>query len=642
MNYKDWGDRCADGELFARSNAVIDGVVAGTAITSYILSLAFPIASAATGIMSVLLPILWPPTAGNPGTSDAQFTWKQMMLAVEELINNAITAEAKRDAIDALENLQTSVNAYNQAVCNFQNNPGNDIYKLPVQRAFENADRQASQAINHLNDNPPTHAVQFLPSYAQAANIHLLLLRDVVQYGESWGFTSTQVQQYYDNPPPRPGNPGMKQRLSQYTDYCVRWYNTGLQQQYNTGNWNKFNDFRRDMTIMVLDIVSLWPTYDPKIYAVPTKSELTRTVYTPLIGYSGSRDSPNVPINIAEGSLVDIPRLFKWLRELQVDARETINALNITGRKLIFQNTLNNELWEGGYRGNPGITTETLTIPSPQSNDDVWKITTNASNPYIQGVLYIKGWDFSFTQSSDQSIYPRTYQTEKIRSGLPCRGYFPAPCAPCDPNNLCSVEIPNRSVPCDEKNLYSHRFSYFGAGHSADAQALSYFSYGWTHVSADANNLIDPYKITQIPAVKGSSIWNGATVIKGPGSTGGDLVQLPIRTSMHLEVTIPGFDEDIVSYYSIRIRYASSQATSLGVQFEGEIEEGSRLVELPATYSGGDLTYNTFGYQFATEVTSHSDSQRGTIILNHVGPSGPNIIIDKIEFVPQKGSVEEY
>ncbi|MGG1149822.1 insecticidal delta-endotoxin Cry8Ea1 family protein, partial [Bacillus wiedmannii] len=652
MNYKDWLNRCAvgeSGELFGDSNALRDGTVTSVTILSVILSVSFPVASAAVGIIAVVLPFLWPEQAGTPGTSEAQFTWEQLMDAVEELINNAIATEAKRDAIDALENLQTSVNDYYRAVCNLKTDPDMNSYKERVRITFIAVDQKARDTINRLNDNPPTHAVQFLPSYAQAANLHLLLLRDVVQYGESWGFTAVEVQQYFSNTT-GVGNPGMLQLLAIYTDYCVRWYNTGLRQQYDTGDWNKFNNFRRDMTIMVLDIVSLWQTYNPKLYAVPTKSQLTRTVYTPLLGFTDPYGTGFTPIQVIEAAVTDVPRLFTWLRELSIDKNidpfpgrpiEPSQPGYFTGRRIVFQNTLDSTLFEGGYRGNPGELRETLTIPSPELGDDVWRITTKDTILSALEGRDIKSWSFSLTKSPDQSLYGGTYSTNSVLTGLPCNNSVSGPCNPCNP---CRIESPNMNVPCNDKNLYSHRFSYMGAGtiYVIGKNYLAYFSYGWTHVSADANNLIDPEKITQIPAVKGSSIWNGATVIKGPGSTGGDLVQLPIRTSMHLEVTLPAFDEDIVASYSVRIRYASSQSTNLGVQFEGEIEQGSRLVELPATYSGGDLTYNTFGYQFALGITSHSESQRGTIILNHVGPSGPNIIIDKIEFVPQKVSVTEY
>ncbi|PEA06278.1 hypothetical protein [Bacillus cereus] len=65
---------------------------------------------------------------------------------------------------------------------------------------------------------------------------------------------------------------------------CVRWYNTGLQEQYDTRYWSKFNNFRTTMTISVLDTVAVWPTFNPKLYTLPTKSQLTRMVYTQKVG----------------------------------------------------------------------------------------------------------------------------------------------------------------------------------------------------------------------------------------------------------------------------------------------------------------------------------------------------------------------
>ncbi|PGM87574.1 insecticidal delta-endotoxin Cry8Ea1 family protein, partial [Bacillus cereus] len=622
------------------SNNVRNALIIGTGISWAVLGVAGPYASVAAGILNVIIPYLWPE---DVETTQPQFSWDQLMEATVELINKAIAEEAKRDAIDALQILEINVNHYNTALCNYRQNPDKDIYKSTLRNAFTNVEIKAREAISKLDDNPATHAIQFLPSYAEAANIHLLLLRDVVQHGESWGFTSIQVQQYYDNPPGRPGNPGMKQLVGPYTDYCVRWYNAGLQEQYQTGDWNKFNNYRTMMTVTMLDIVSFWPNYDPIVYPILPKSELTRTVYTPLLGYSGNLLNPQIPIATAESNLVDIPRLFPWLRELRIDSKTRPGGFGtyISGRQPVIQYTLGNEQMEGGFRGELGETRETLRIPSPQDKDDVWRICTTYACHGVEGgsAPLVYGWSFAFTKSADQALYDQSPMPGPM--GLPCIKRTSDPCDPCSP---CEKELPNLSIPCNDKNLYSHRFSYLGAGFEYSPifgySALWYFSYGWTHVSADPNNLIDLEKVTQIPAVKANLLTGNARVIKGPGSTGGDLVELSSGTEqkrIDIPVTIPAGARS----YRIRIRYASDMNTNLLVFLSTTFDEFTA----PATTTNmTNLTYNKFGYLETIDYLSDQATDFAeTLRIYATGSNDSGIfLLDKIEFIPIEGSVEVY
>ncbi|ANN35782.1 hypothetical protein A9498_30930 (plasmid) [Bacillus thuringiensis serovar coreanensis] len=198
MSYKDWMRMCADGTvLSSSSSSVRDAVITGTAIVSTLVGISFPIAGAAIGILSSILPFLWPEDAGAPGTIQAQFTWNQLMNAVEELIDEKILDLVRRDAIATLQKLQSSVRDYQQAICNLKRDPNNELYKADVRREFNDAEDQAKFAIIDLKKQG--YEIPLLASYAQAANLHLLLLRDVVRNGISWGFSPLEVQQYYNN-----------------------------------------------------------------------------------------------------------------------------------------------------------------------------------------------------------------------------------------------------------------------------------------------------------------------------------------------------------------------------------------------------------------------------------------------------------
>ncbi|PEA02504.1 insecticidal delta-endotoxin Cry8Ea1 family protein [Bacillus cereus] len=637
MHYKDWMDMCADGEsgkTFA-DLTVQEGVTIAVSIAAAILSVPFPVTAAGLSIISLLVPYWWPETAVTPGTPSAQVTWEKFMSAAENLSNTQIVASKRSDAIARWQGIQTLGRDYFQAQCDWLQDQNNELKKSKLREAFDDFE-------DYLKVSMPFFRAQgfeipMLAMYAQAANMHLLLLREVVQNGVGWGFQQYEVDRYYSNTDPFLGNPGLLQLLEGYTDYCVQWYNAGLRQQYenNRYNWDAFNDFRRDMIIMVLDIVSLWPTYDPKRYPLPTKSQLTRTVYTDLVGFSGNSEYLQIDIERAEQALVQKPGLFTWLRELSFELGPLSRINFVRGRQIVFNYTGSSDRYEE-TKGNPGETRETVVIPAPDVGDDIWRISTQVNTYQIPNATFVRGWNFSFTQSLDQKIAWRTeYSPEIVMQGLSCHGPSVSSCNLCISNSPCRSITPNYSSPCDDKLVYSHRFSYLGAGLKSDLTTLIYFSYGWTHVSADANNLIDPKKITQIPAVKGDYLGRNARVIKGPGSTGGDLVQLSDGTergTLGMKLTKPPGSHS----YRVRIRYASNTRTQLEIIWGEDYDS----VIVPATTTDiTNLTYNKFGY-FEIRVFSYNSSSEEEDLIR-VDATG-SFILDKIEFIPIEGSVDEY
>ncbi|MEH7219915.1 insecticidal delta-endotoxin Cry8Ea1 family protein, partial [Bacillus toyonensis] len=656
MNYKEWMDRCTNGEsidVFGdTAGAVRNTLIIGTGVAWALLGL-IPVvggpASAIAGLFNVLLPYWWPEQAGPPGTPQAQYTWKQLMAGAEDITNKKIQESAKSYATAQWQRVQTYQADFTQARCDWIQDRNNEIKKSRLQDAFDdfNDELQGSMPFFRVQG----FEVQMLSMYAQAANMHLLLLRDVVQNGLSWGFLQSEVDRYYLNPQ---GNQGLLQLLGTYTNYCIDWYNKGLQEQYATGDWNKFNNFRTTMTIAVLDTVSVWPTFDPRQYALPTKSQLTRMVYTPRVGDTARSYRPSQPINAQENSIVSIPRLFAWLREVEASTpRETPgSSYSMIWYKQTFQNTLGGSQWSisKGTTSADDVRTM-LTIPSPQFQDDVLKIKNRFYNylgPFDD--YTVDKWTFSLTHSADQNFEMNPYASDITRLyGLPCRGQDSGICEPCDEEHPCINEPPNTTMPCEDKQLYSHRLSYIGAGENTYSKNnLTYFGYGWTHVSADAHNLVDVKKITQIPAVKGSSISGDARVIKGSGSTGGDLIKLSTGGSVTVKVTMPISVSKQTQWYQIRMRYANDETNLLRLVVKSDFEEWSRVQQLPGTYLGEELIFQSFAYRNLVDgIATYEEKYILELTLENLGNPNDidintNLLIDKIEFIPIEGSVGEY
>nr|AGU13850.1 pesticidal protein [Bacillus thuringiensis] len=649
MNYKDWMNRCANGELgelFVDSDAVRNGIVAGLGVTSFVLSIGFPAAAAAVGIISVLLPLLWPDQAGPPGTTEAQFTWDQWITAGEELAAQTVSTSVKDRAIDTTRILQSRMRDYQQAICNLQTDPDNEEYKADVRREFNDAEDQAKDAVIQFGNL--NYAIPLLADYAEAANLHLLLLRDVVKFGEIWGFTALQVQQYYSNT--GVGNPGMKQLLATYTDHCVRYYKEGLEKRYATGNWNAFNDYRRTMTIMVMDIVSLWPTYDSRVYTLPTKSQLTRTVYTPFVL---SYPTPNLPlISEIESQVVVPPSLFSWLFLIESYTEKAAQDKEcLTGQRQAFAYTTGRDLFQE-FKGNLNGTYRGQLVAEPGLGQYVWAIELYGSGYLWDGYPYLHNlgfFNFKLTNSEDQKIH---VSPGDIVDGT--TAILGLPCKPnnndCDPCNPCNTLPINLSNPCNDISLYSHRFSYLGTYPAPPVNNWSptnigNFSFGWTHISADYENQIDAEKITQIPAVKADGMGSTVKIIKGDGSTGGDLVQLGQGPShaTFLKIPMGGIAQ---KGYQLRIRYALSAREDSELVVERLVGNRGDMVRdyyastwMTPTYSGDPLqvNYDSFGYATFESLLPPTPYSNWELIF-----AGDTALIDKIEFIPIEGSVEEF
>ncbi|PGO69427.1 hypothetical protein CN980_21465, partial [Bacillus cereus] len=624
MNYKDWIDmyeRSTNGNMLLQNMGATLGVA--LAVTAFILSVSFPVASAAVGIVSLLMPMYWPSSSGN-----SQDVWKNFMDSAEALMDQKIAYQKRQSAVLQLQVVQSRLKDYQQAVCNLKRDPNNENYKSLVRDAFDDADDSLKEIM--INFGAESDEVLLLNSYAQAANLHLLLLRDVVKFGRDWGMKELQVEQYYDNPPNRPGNPGMVQLLAIYTDHCTRWYQEGAQVQYNTLDWNKFNDYRRDMTIMVLDIVSIWPTYDPFYYEYPAKIQLTRKVYTRVFG-----EYPKNRIDEVEW-MVPTPRLFLWLDKLTFYRRneELGQYAGITQR---FKTTFDSQSLDY-TQGMQTDLFDVVEINSGQINNrlslnGVWK-TSNVLGQY-SGAATVQTFSFYLLQSEDPYnpiTLGNVYNTiSNTTYGLPCStnttGCTSNPCEPCN------LSTSQESV-CDIPGRITHTLATVNCG--GWYENLRYFAYSWAHISVTVNNVITPSKtITQIPAVKAYNTTGN--VISGTQSTGGDLVELPANSSLQMILThLPG---DKISGYRMRIRYAAKQPVTILVGHSSDFGEKLSSFELPATYSGGSLTYNAFGYKETLTILSQQVEYIGFVGFRSTNAT---VIIDKIEFIPIEGSVEEY
>ncbi|MGE6553441.1 insecticidal delta-endotoxin Cry8Ea1 family protein [Bacillus mycoides] len=452
--------------------------------------------------------------------------------------------------------------------------------------------------------------ILLLPSYAQAANLHLLLLRDANLYGREWGIISPTIDY----------KQLLLNSIREYTNHCVHWYQQGLNQIRANGtsaqNWLNFNRFRREMTLSVLDLIAIFPTYDPESYPLPTQIELSRLVYTDPTGYINFSNQSNTlwswffRSNWAdmENRAILLPMLSSELSRLEIFTNRYRNP--ITYHREYWSGTISWLLRTGGNEiGIASGSRQGAATIFNMHNVDIFRVDLTVHRNSSGPVYGVHRSEFTGVDTLNRArrtfLYNRPYgggQTQNV-----------------------SLTFPGTSVPEGNQSDYSHKLAAvvrvgLTGGASNDSGVLSH---AWAHKSLNRQNIIDSNRITQIPAVK-TSFSSNCTVIPGPGFTGGDLVRLDANGRFDIQVQLPTTQRN----YRIRLRYASASTGSINIVFSG----ASHPSTLPSTTSSlNNLQYENFRY-FDVIGTFVSSLGKALSISNLT--MNANVVIDKIEFIP--------
>nr|AAO39720.1 insecticidal crystal protein [Bacillus thuringiensis] len=589
-------------------------VQTGISIAGRILGvLGVPFAGQLASFYSFIVGELWP---------KGRDQWEIFMEHVEQLVRQQITANARNTALARLQGLGDSFRAYQQSLEDWLENRNDARTRSVLYTQY------IALELDFLNAMPlfaiREQEVPLLMVYAQAANLHLLLLRDASLYGREFGLTSQEIQRYYER---------QVERTRDYSDHCVQWYNTGLNNLRGTNaeSWVRYNQFRRDLTLGVLDLVALFPSYDTRTYPINTSAQLTREVYTDAIGATGVNMASmnwynnNAPsFSAIETAVIRSPHLLDFLEQLKI--------FSASSR---WSNTRHMTYWRGhtiqsrpirgalitSTHGNTNTSINPVTFQFPSR--DVYRTESYAGvllwGIYLEPIHGVPTVRFNFR--NPQNTFERgtaNYSQPYESPGLQLKDS--------------ETELPPETTERPNYESYSHRLSHIGI---ILQTRLNVPVYSWTHRSADRTNTISSDSITQIPLVKSFNLNSGTSVVSGPGFTGGDI----IRTNVNGSVLSMGlnFNNTSLQRYRVRVRYAASQTMVLRVTVGGSttFDQG-----FPSTMSANEsLTSQSFRFaEFPVGISASGSQTAGISISNNAGRQ--TFHFDKIEFIPITATFE--
>lgn len=531
---------------------------------------------------------------------------------VEALINQRIEQLVRNTALGAINGISDAQRTYLNRLSDWNNNP-NQLTGQRVNDAFNTVN---TLCYNALAQNASLAAVGFetilLPNYAAAATIHLLVLRDAVLYRDRW-----------ISSPRSTGDPDydtFKYRLERYTNHCVTWYNEGLNRlpRSSRHDWVRFNNYRRDMTLSVLDLVAFFQVYDPVLYPRGTDVTLSRIIYTDYIDLF-----TNIPpdFNFIE-SMALRPHRSSSLSELDIFTAYYHGPTNARSREYWSGNV--NRLDNGvsnsyGYRHNDRALSDTFLR---MRNIDITSVDMTLHAPRFGVLERVRG----LNRAIFIGVNTQTNQRTTLSYDRPVsEGQF----------NLWNHTV---SLPGDPSQQpgplnYTHKLYHMMTRHHSTFNVReALFLHAWAHKSLTHQNRFTGNNITQIPAVKTESSSGDRAILRGPGSTGGDVVRLDNSTTGLFYALTRGDSQVATTNFIIRVRYASTTSNTLVLDLNGSAVQHHPVKS--TVQSGGSLTnlrHQDFGY-----ATFSGNFILGTNPRLGIFRDFPNteLVIDKIELIP--------
>jgi len=232
-------------------------------------------------LLSGLCNILWP--------TNNQDVWNEIESQVEQLMNEEISQVVYGAVTDQLQGLENSTSLYLEAL----NNGSTET----IAQQWITTRNSFVVALPYFQSSG--YQVLLLPLFGQFGNLYLSLLRDGIQFGANWGFTTSYIQSIQTE---------MNNCLdSSNSNSFVSYANTYYQQGYNQvvsntpTNYNdnqpfySINQYVRQMTLTLLDFVNMWPYFNPAQYPGAVTVYLTREIYSDPVGTCTNSGAINLP-----------------------------------------------------------------------------------------------------------------------------------------------------------------------------------------------------------------------------------------------------------------------------------------------------------------------------------------------------------
>jgi len=220
---------------------------------SVLIGLAEEAAGPAGPLLGLLMDVLFPEKTLN--------VWDEIKDEVEKLVGEKIEDATYQHAKDHLKGIHNDLARFTEVR---EKSHDNESIRTNFNICLQNL--LLVQPI--LMDKKDAKILA--PLLAQFANLHLALLREGVKLGDSWGFSSDDIELFYSGPQ------GLKNQITGYTKWVnqnapynppLHWPKS-LVTPFETSptSWNGKNAAARFNALKVNDVAYFWPFFDVRKY----------------------------------------------------------------------------------------------------------------------------------------------------------------------------------------------------------------------------------------------------------------------------------------------------------------------------------------------------------------------------------------
>lgn len=558
----------------------------------------------------------------------SRFAEDPLIKQIESLIKQHLTTNVINQAQAQLDGLERNIREYERALNRWKENPNAETISgvVTYYRALNTHFNTTLAAFKQQNMD-----VVLLPMYAQAACCHLLFLREASIYGSEWrlqmnaenrGMDPSEVEYYYEQ---------QLKYTREHTDYCVDTYKKGLNQlRVNNGavdRWIEFNQLRRSLTISVLDLLPLFPTFCLKEYPTGIMSQLTREVYTdPHLNLDPRNRGTGLQFSHLESSLRP-PHLSDFLLWVDVYTAEYPSQRGRYWGGHVIWSSVAGGLYPSSERvgfGNENYV-EQVTTFAPIFNGDLIQVNQNHfyNERRYHGSNTNPGRTFSYRGISGVSFLYGDGSRSVYRENA-------------NQNGDSLHQLPPANIN-DVTGTFTHKVSNIRFVRSPDGSMnTSNYTriplFAWVHSSLTTENAISENVITQIPIAKMNHLEIGATMIENPGFCGGDIVRRDTN-GMFGKFSVFIHPDVKILHYRIRIRYASTGNIQFIVNLGGNENRGNFAKTMNRGESLSQGKFITRSYTTAYEVAAGIITKTLQINVSNLS-QGDSVYIDKVEIVP--------
>lgn len=213
-------------------------------------------------VLSFIVEVLWP-------EKPEKDPWEEIKERAEAMIHQKLAEEKYNSLKLILTGLKTQLDTYSDELKSHSDKE----HKYSIWGATD-----AAFTTNIPSFEAEEYQFLLLPLFAQAANLHLLLLRDALQHPDDLGLSADEIATN-------------KSRLKKcITDYTAHARSTLKKTtgQTDPAVLDRATLLTRNVTLDVFDYVTLWPFLDQDNPHPPTMP-LTREIFSDKIGWAGNR-----------------------------------------------------------------------------------------------------------------------------------------------------------------------------------------------------------------------------------------------------------------------------------------------------------------------------------------------------------------